>query len=544
LNLKTLIVLWIIILVPLALLGWLGYDRSVQEREMRNFQMQALIEGQLKAVDTSLQNYFTNLEETLLATVNDMPDQPENIRRFLKERSRIRQVIWFGPDGTRLHPPGKAPLTEKEKRFLERTLGVIPRLDQNMTLQKNSPFPKEPAPSKSSRAALKSSVSVEDPRNDRGWFVWHSGSELVHFFWKRDATRGLIAFELEPVRLLADVIGQLPATEETNTGNLPTSRIRLIDSSGATAYQWGNHEPFASDTPVSLLPLSMPLASWHLEYFAPGLTGDNPFEWFNYAAGFLALGAALLGLGFYLYREHSREVRLAQQRVNFVSQVSHELRTPLTNIRLYAELLDEKLGDEPDSDPKTQQYIGVITGECRRLTRLIANVLNFSREAEKQPTTRRESCKIDDIIRNVLTAFEPTLKAKGINIRFRGGANSEVLADPDTVEQILNNLVSNMEKYAVAGKRLDVVSETKNNITTIKVRDFGPGIPKKEQQRIFNPFYRISSRLTDGVAGTGIGLSIARKLAIQHGGSLTLEAVDKGACFQVQLNTPPAGTKI
>ncbi|QPJ62114.1 MAG: HAMP domain-containing histidine kinase [Candidatus Nitronauta litoralis] len=539
-NLKTLIVLWTIIIVPLALLGWLGYDRSVKEREMRNFQLQALIEGQLKSVDTSLQNYFANLEEILLQAVNDLPDEPENIRKFLKKRSRIRQVLWFGPEGTRLHPPEKAPLTEKEKQFLERTLGVIPRLDQNMTLEKNKPFPKEPAPGKRSSLSPKSSAPVEDPRNDRGWFVWHSGSELVHFFWRRDPARGLIAFELEPVRLLADVIGQLPATGGEVDGSLPNARIRLIDSSGETAYQWGNHEPLASDTPITLLPLGMPLASWHLEYFAPGFAGDNSLEWFNYAAGFFALGAALLGLGFYLYREHSREVRLAQQRVNFVSQVSHELRTPLTNIRLYAELLDEKLGDEPDSDPKIQQYIGVITTECRRLSRLIANVLNFSREAEKQSATRKEPCRIDDIIRNVLTAFEPTLKAKGIKIRFRGGANNEVIADPDAVEQILNNLVSNMEKYGAAGKRLDVVSEAKNNLTTIKVRDYGPGIPKKERRRIFHPFYRISSRLTDGVAGTGIGLPIAHKLAIKHGGTLTLEAVDKGACFQVQLHTPPA----
>lgn len=491
---------------------------------MRSFQLQALIESQLQSVDTSLKHYFVNLEETLLTVVNDLPKQPDRIRKILKKHSRIRQVLWFNPEGTRLHPPGKAPLTEKETRFLERTLGVIPRLDKKMTLQTTSPFPKTPTPG-------------EDPRRDRGWFVWHSGSELVHFFWKRDATRGLIAFELEPVRLLADVIGQLPATGDA----MPNSRIRLIDSSGTIAYQWGNHEPRPAETAISLLPLSTPLASWHLEYFAPGLSGDNPLEWFNYAAGFLALGSVLLGLGFYLYREHSREVRLAQQRVNFVSQVSHELRTPLTNIRLYAELLDEKLGDETDSDPKTQQYIGVITAECRRLSRLIANVLNFSREAEQPSVSRREPCRVDDIIRNVLTAFRPTLEAKGISIKFRGGANKEVLANPDAVEQILNNLVSNMEKYAVAGKRLDVESHAKGSTTTLRVRDYGPGIPKKERARIFNPFYRISSRLTDGVAGTGIGLSIARKLAVQHGGSLTLEPVDKGTCFRVQLHTPPAG---
>ncbi len=522
-NPKSLVVLWLIVLVPLSLLGWMGYERSVREHDINRYQIQSLIQARLKSVDDSLQTWFQNTSEDLARAIDALPAQASQIREFLKSHPRLRQVVWYGVDGNRRHPPAQAPLTEKESRFLERTLGTVPGPGTHGL----SPFPQAPAPG-------------EDPRAREGWFVWHTGTEMVHFFWKRDDTHGFVGLELDPVRLLSDIIARLPSTEEENNAGA-TSRIRLIDSAGNIAYQWGMYEPASGASPTGILPLSAPLASWHLEYLASAEGADNPFAWLNYTAGIFALAVVLIALGLYLYREHSREMRLAQQRVNFVSQVSHELRTPLTNIRLYAELLEEQLEEEPATDSKARRYTGVITAECRRLSRLIANVLNFSRETETDQPRRREACNIDDVVRHVLTAFKPTLEAKGIRIRFKSGASRPVMADPDAVEQILNNLVSNMEKYAIQGKRLDVESRRNGPTTTLLVRDYGPGIPKKEQKRIFKPFYRISSKLTDGVAGTGIGLSIARKLAVEHGGSLTLRPVETGTCFEVILETPPVG---
>ena len=523
---KALIVLWLIVLTPLALMGWMGYERSVRDHEMKHYQIQSLVQARLQSVDDLLHAWFESTEKELAQTIATLPDRPEKIREFLRNHPRLRQIVWYTPDGVRQHPPANAPLTDKESRFLERTLGTVPQPGKNGL----APFPKAAAPG-------------EDPRARQGWFVWHSGTEMVHFFWMRDAVRGFTGLELEPTRLLSDIIARLPATgpDDGKTAT-PASRIRLIDSSGSVAYQWGLHEPAPGETALGLLPLSAPLASWRLEYFSAAAGADNPFEWLNLTAGIFALAVVLIGLGVYLYREHTREMRLAQQRVSFVSQVSHELRTPLTNIRLYAELLEEQLEEEQPEDSRARKYTGVITAECRRLSRLIANVLNFSREAEPAgKKLRRKTCVIDDLVRNVLTNFRPTLEARGIRIRFKPGAAHKVLADPDAVEQILNNLVSNMEKYATSGKRLDVESRQNGAATTLLVRDHGPGIPKKEQERIFKPFYRISSKLTDGVAGTGIGLPIARRLAVEHGGSLTLLPVETGACFKVTLHTPPAG---
>ena len=112
--------------------------------------------------------------------------------------------------------------------------------------------------------------------------------------------------------------------------------------------------------------------------------------------------------------------------------------------------------------------------------------------------------------------------------------------DADALEQILGNLISNVEKYAAAGGRMEIVSRQEDSQTTIVVADRGPGIPAAVRGKIFRPFYRVSDRI-EGTTGTGIGLSIARKLARMHGGDVVLLPCESGARFQVQLDTPKSG---
>ena len=192
----------------------------------------------------------------------------------------------------------------------------------------------------------------------------------------------------------ANIIGLLPATGGPED-RLGEARIRLVDSAGTVVYQWGRFEP--EDGPAHQLPLSPPLGSWKLEYFGSGLGQGADLKWFNVAGALTAVGAALFGLAFYLYREHTREMQLAEQRVNFVNQVSHELKTPLTNIRLYAELLGEnQREDDSEEAGRFRRYLEVITSESQRLSRLIANVLNFARSKKDRMVLRREAGQVDD----------------------------------------------------------------------------------------------------------------------------------------------------
>jgi signal transduction histidine kinase len=139
----------------------------------------------------------------------------------------------------------------------------------------------------------------------------------------------------------------------------------------------------------------------------------------------------------------------------------------------------------------------------------------------------------------VLEHFSAPLESRGVKTVFHAGAAAAVQFDRDAVEQILGNLFSNVEKYAASGGSLEITSRQDGQMTSITVRDRGPGIPRGQEQRVFEPFQRLSNKLTDGVTGTGIGLTIARDLARRHGGDLVVVPTEGGACLQLDLRTPP-----
>ena len=533
---RTLAVLLLIVIIPLVLLGWMGIRILQDEQRLHDHQIQTLITSQLKAVDQSIAQYFKSLETELPKEASALSKEPAAIRSFLRRKPDIRQMLIFDSQYKRVFPPGDSPLTLMERGFLERAGAVLSRLETGSfdTIElSTTPVPgSDPLPSK--KAA--STQPGDEKQELSGWHVWYSGAEMNLLFWWRDTNRYWIGFELDPIRLQANIIGRLPATGGPED-RLGEARIRLVDSTGTVVYQWGRFEPLGG--PVHQLPLSPPLGSWKLEYYSSSIGEGTGLQWFNLVATLTAVGAALFGLAFYLYREHTREMKLAEQRVNFVNQVSHELKTPLTNIRLYAELLGEEPRNEHSEEAgRFRRYLDVITSESHRLSRLISNVLNFARSKKDQIILRPEPGRIDDIIQTTLNTFAPSLQAKGVKINFRAGVGEQVEFDRDILEQILNNLFSNTEKYGTAGRRLDIQSGLKGDRTFILIRDYGPGISKRDRERIFQPFYRTHSHITDGVTGTGIGLSIARDLARLHGGDLSLIPTDRGACFKIELHTP------
>jgi signal transduction histidine kinase len=190
------------------------------------------------------------------------------------------------------------------------------------------------------------------------------------------------------------------------------------------------------------------------------------------------------------------------------------------------------------------RYLGVIVSESQRLSRLIANVLTFSRNQRHTLTLRMQQAVPDEVLRTVAEHFRPTLEGRGIAVELDLHAGGECSFDPDALEQIVGNLAGNVEKYAAAGKVLRIESRLEDELIHVVVEDRGPGIPARERARIFEPFYRVNNSLTEGVSGTGIGLSISRDLARLHGGDLVLEAPAShhtaGARFHVTLRCPPA----
>jgi signal transduction histidine kinase len=531
----------LIVLIPLILLGWMGIRILHDEQKLHDHQIQTLIGSQLYSVEKNIAKYFTDLEETLPKEAASFSKDADSVRSFLRIRPEVRQMLIFDHNFKRVFPPGNSPLTKMEREFLERAGAVLSRLESGDSKAKEKNISPDPAMSAGPSFQDTATEKLGDHRSQlQGWHVWYSGTEMNHLFWWSDENQRLIGFELDPISLQSSIIALLPSTGGP-ADRLGDARIRLVDSKGIAVYQWGQFTPEKGISPVHQLPLNPPLGTWKLEYFGSGFKAGVDLKKFNVIGILTAVGVALFGLAFFLYRENSREMKFAEQRVNFVNQVSHELKTPLTNIRLYAELLDENLPEQPEEsgeDHRFRHYLDVITSESRRLSRLIANVLNFARSRKNRLTLRREMGNVDEIIQTTLNTFAPLLEAKGVRINFQPAAGDPVDVDLDALEQILNNIFSNMEKYGASGERLDIESHRKDDRTCITVQDYGPGIPKRDCDRIFQPFYRISSRTNDGVSGTGIGLGIARDLARLHGGDLTLLSSEKGACFRIELCTP------
>jgi signal transduction histidine kinase len=261
-----------------------------------------------------------------------------------------------------------------------------------------------------------------------------------------------------------------------------------------------------------------------------------------------------IGVGGWLI-EHdlNRQLALARQKTDFVSNVSHELKTPLTSIRMFAELLAEGRVSEP---AKQRSYLNIITAEASRLTRLINNVLDFARIERGQKKYNFAGCDLVALATETAATLRPHLESAGFKFEVVLLASSiTVHADRDAVAQVIVNLLSNAEKYSNGMKEITMELErrgptdgvgTRNQnqgeskapagVVELRVLDRGPGVPGVCEERIFEQFFRVNDSLTNAVPGSGLGLTLARQIARAHGGDVTYAAREGGgSVFTLQL---------
>jgi signal transduction histidine kinase len=254
------------------------------------------------------------------------------------------------------------------------------------------------------------------------------------------------------------------------------------------------------------------------------------------AAVLLALGAAGL---FAVYRTAAVVMHYAERRSNFAAAVTHELKTPLTAIRMYAEMLRDGL---VPSDAKRQEYYATITGESERLSRLVDNVLEFS----KLEGGRRELAvavgMVGPVLEDAAEKLAPHAASLGFALAVRVASDlPAVRFDRDALLQVLFNLVDNAMKYAKSSNRRTVELEARRegDAVLVAVRDFGPGVARAHLERVFEPFYRGESELTRTTKGTGIGLALVKELAERMGAVVSGANADGGG-FRVRLAFPIA----
>ena len=224
---------------------------------------------------------------------------------------------------------------------------------------------------------------------------------------------------------------------------------------------------------------------------------------------------------------------LERLKSQFISMVSHELRTPLTSIRASMQLLvaEAMMGNE-DAD----QLVRVALSNADRLIRIVNDILDMSKieAGEMMVVLRRTSLRpiLDDSIRSVAAVARDA----GVTIVDATGDPPEVLADPDRSVQVLVNLLSNAVKHAPTGSTVEVRADRIGAMMAVAVHDHGPGIPAHRVDFIFEPFTQLDGSDTRRIAGTGLGLTIARALAEKQGGTIRVASREgEGATFTLTI---------
>jgi signal transduction histidine kinase len=231
--------------------------------------------------------------------------------------------------------------------------------------------------------------------------------------------------------------------------------------------------------------------------------------------------ASLIGLAAIL-RSHHRESALNSLKSNIVSSVSHELRAPLSAVRLMAENLErEKIPDTAQQ----QQYFRLIGQECRRLTALVENVLDFSRMESGRKQYTFEPVDLAPLLQHTVALMQPFAVERGVTLEFTPPADPPQPAwDSAAIQQALVNLLDNAIKHSPCGAAVTLEVESTETDLRLWVRDHGPGILPEDHSRIFDLFYRRGSELRRETTGAGIGLSIVKHVAEAHGGRVLVDS--------------------
>ncbi|HWC01527.1 MAG TPA: HAMP domain-containing sensor histidine kinase [Methylomirabilota bacterium] len=292
---------------------------------------------------------------------------------------------------------------------------------------------------------------------------------------------------------------------------------------------------------VAAVPLSEALPAWRLALYQPaGLSPqaavDRQVVLFTGAFGLLLVVIAA-GLAA-TYRLVRRETETARLKAEFVANVSHDLKTPLSLIRVFGETLE--MGRVTDEATR-REYYRVITHESERLSRLIDNVLDFSRIEGGRRTYDLVPASVEPLVRDTIESFAYVLAQQGfkVDVAVQPGL-PEVPMDAEAVSQALGNLIDNAVKYSETRRVLTVEAVLRDGGLALTVGDEGIGIASEEQGRIFDKFYRVGRSETQGRRGSGVGLALVRHVAEAHRGRVSVDSrLGEGSRFTLWLPLRP-----
>ncbi len=366
----------------------------------------------------------------------------------------------------------------------------------------------------------------------QGFIPWLSDNRHTPLVWAESSESAdtIIGFEVESIVIWSRLLPLFP-------DSLPTYfRIELVNAANRVVYAAGGDVPEGTELdPVLLIPVSdelLPNAQLRASLIPAYMPARGTRLGIWMAISALVLITVTAGMAaLWLLR---RELQLAGQKSNFVSQVSHELKTPLTSIRMYSELLHEHGPKLPED--RQARYLQVLVDETERLTRLVNNVLDFSRLDNGRRRYNLARTDLRELLESLAPLCGESLAAAGLklNLILPEGPACCVI-DRDSLLQVIFNLIDNAAKYAPESGKLDIELTRSGKHWEIHIRDYGPGITRGSAEKLFQKFYRVNTELNSKTSGFGLGLSISRGLLRDQGGDLKFVHASPGAGFIIIL---------
>lgn len=239
-----------------------------------------------------------------------------------------------------------------------------------------------------------------------------------------------------------------------------------------------------------------------------------------------------------LVRYTRRAQQLAELQMEFVAGVSHELRTPLSVMRTAGHNLKGRVANDP---ARVQRYGALIEEQSEKLTAIVEQVLRFANAQADRVIGAKEPISVASIVDDAIAADRRLIEESGCSVEKTVAPDlPAVMGDANTLRHAVQNLISNAAKYGCSGGWIGVSAalapDSRGHAVEIRIADHGRGIPEDELNQIFEPFYRGKKAISDQVHGTGLGLSLAKRIVQAHGGAISVRSEEgKGTEFIVRI---------
>ncbi|MCF2707016.1 two-component sensor histidine kinase [Arcanobacterium haemolyticum] len=233
-----------------------------------------------------------------------------------------------------------------------------------------------------------------------------------------------------------------------------------------------------------------------------------------------------------LFEDNTAQLRLEETRRDFTANVSHELKTPIGAIALLAETLENN-ADDPDA---VHHFSKRLSREARRLGQLVQEIIELSRLQAGDALSTSELVSIDEVVTEALDRMKVEADDRDITLVSGGTPGLEVYGDKKLLTTAVRNLLDNAVRYSRPHGRVSVGVSSHDGLVSIAVVDQGEGIPESVRERVFERFYRGDKARSRETGGSGLGLSIVKHVASDHGGRVSLwSAPGKGSTFTILL---------